>query len=59
MYHLRIDFNFFQELKKCLLPKFQLIPILGLQVMHDYVQWHCSIDYCVKLSFVDKTLCKK
>ena len=29
--------------KKRLLPKFQLIPILRLQVMHDYVHWHCSI----------------
>ena len=35
--------------KKGLLPKFRLIPILRLQVMHDYVHWHCSIDYCVKL----------
>ena len=25
------------------------------QVMHDYVHWHCSIDYCVKLSLVNKT----
>ena len=29
------------------------------QVMHDYVHWHCSIDYCVKLSLVDKTFCIK
>ena len=37
--------------------KFQLIPTLHLQVtsMHDYVCWHCSIDYCVKWSLVDKT----
>ena len=21
---------------------------LCLQLMHDYVYWHCSIDYCVK-----------
>ena len=56
-------------------PKFQLIPILCLQVMHDYVHWHSSIDYCVKQSryvhwhssidycvkqsLVDETLCKK
>ena len=33
--------------RKILLPKFQLIPILRLQVMHDYVYWHCSIDYCL------------
>ena len=39
--------------------KFQLIPILHLQVMHDYVHLYCSIDYCVKLSLIDKTLCKK
>ena len=44
---------------KSLLPKFQLIPILRLQVMHDYVHWYCSIGYCVKLSLIYKTLCKK
>ena len=27
--------------------------------MHDYVIWHYSIDYCVKLSLVDETLFKK
>ena len=32
---------------------------LGLKVMHDYMHWHCSIDYCVELSLVDETLCKK
>ena len=37
--------------KKRLFPKFQLIQILLLQVMHDYVHWHCSIDYCVKCTF--------
>ena len=45
--------------KNRLFPKFQLIPILRLQVLHDYVYWHCSIDYCVKLSLVDETLCQK
>ena len=35
-------------LKKRSFPKFQLIPIFLLQIMHDYVLWHCSIDYCVK-----------
>ena len=35
--------------------KFQLIPISCLQVVHEYVHWHCSIDYCVKLIVVDKT----
>ena len=34
--------------KKSLLPKFKLISILHLQVVHDCVHWHCSIDYCVK-----------
>ena len=43
--------------RKSLLPKFQLIPILHL--IHDYVNWHCSIDNCVKLSLVDKTFCKE
>ena len=37
--------------KKKLFPKFQLIQIFGLQVMHDFVYWHSSIDYCVKLIF--------
>ena len=45
--------------QKSLLPKFQLIPILRLQGMHDYVHWHCSIDYCVKLSLVYEILCPK
>ena len=26
--------------------------------MHDYVVCHCSIDYCVELSHIDKTSCK-
>ena len=43
---------------KSLFPKFQLIPILRLQVMHDYVVFHCSIDYCVKLSLVHETFCE-
>ena len=34
-----------------------LIPILCLQVMHDYVHWHCSIDYCVKFILINKNLC--
>ena len=47
-----------EDINKRLFPKFQLIPILSLQVMHDYVHWHCSKDYCVKLSLVDKTYAK-
>ena len=31
-----------------LFSKFQLIPIFCLQVMHDFVHWYYSIDYCVK-----------
>ena len=34
-------------MKKGLFPKFHLIPILRLQVIHDCVLWHCSIDHCV------------
>ena len=34
--------------EKRLFPKFQFILIFRLQVMHDYVHWYCSIDYCVK-----------
>ena len=44
--------------KKRLFPKFQLIPISRLQVMHDYVHWHCHIDCCVKLILVDENLCE-
>ena len=45
--------------ERSLVLKFQLIPILCFQVMHDYVHWHCSIDDCANLSLVDETLCKK
>ena len=45
-------------LTKRLFPKFQLIPILRLQVTHDYVHWHCSTDYCVELILVNKILCE-
>ena len=34
--------------KKSLFPKFQLIPILRFQVMHDYVYFIAPIDYCVE-----------
>ena len=34
--------------KKGLFPKFQLIPILSFQVMHDYVCFITPIDYCVE-----------
>ena len=34
--------------KKGLFPKFKLIPILRLQVMHDYVCFITPIDYCVE-----------
>ena len=34
--------------KNSLFPKFQLIPILGFQVMHDYVCSIAPIDYCVE-----------
>ena len=44
--------------KKSLFPKFQLIPILHLQVMHDYVTSHCSIGYCVELIIVDNNFCE-
>ena len=45
-------------LRKIKFPKFQLIPILRLQVMHDYVHWYCPINYCVKLILVDENVCK-
>ena len=33
---------------KSLFPKFQLIPVLRFQVMHDYVCFIAPIDYCVE-----------
>ena len=45
-------------LQKGIFTKFQLIPILRLQVMRDIVHWHCSIDHCVKLIPIDKKLCE-
>ena len=42
--------------KKQLFLKFQLIPILCLQVKLDFVQWHCSMDYGAKLILVNKNL---
>ena len=41
--------------KKRLFPKFHLILIFRLQVMHDYV--HGSVDCCVKLILVHENLC--
>ena len=34
--------------RKSLFSKCQLIPILGFQVMHDYVCFIAPIDYCVE-----------
>ena len=34
--------------KKSVFPKFQLIPILRFQVMHDGVCFIAPIDYCVE-----------
>ena len=31
-------------------------PKFELQVMHDYVVIHCSIDYCVELTLVNETV---
>ena len=38
-----------------LVPKFQLIPVLRFQVMHDYVCFIAPIDYCVGKSLVYET----
>ena len=27
-------------------------------LVQDYVHWHCSIDYCVKLILIDENLCE-
>ena len=34
--------------QKSSFPKFQLIPILCFQVMHDYVRFIAPVDYCVE-----------
>ena len=34
--------------EKSLFPKFQLIPILHFQIMHDYVCFFAPIGYCVQ-----------
>ena len=44
--------------KKSLFPKFQLIPISHLQVMHDYVCFIAPIDYCVEYSLVYEIFCE-
>ena len=45
--------------KKRLFLKFQLIQILLFQVMHGYVHWYCSIDYCIEFkSLIDETMQK-
>ena len=36
--------------EKSLFPKFQLFPILRVQIMHDYVCFNAPIDYCVESS---------
>ena len=41
--------------KKSLFPKFQMIPILRFQDMHDYVWFIAPIDYCVELILVYET----
>ena len=38
--------------KKSLFPKFQLIPLLHFQVMHEYVHFIAPIGYCVEKSLV-------
>ena len=50
-------YNMNQKIKKSLFPKLQLIPILGLQVIHDYV-FHCYIDYCAGLFIINDNLSK-
>ena len=45
--------------KKGLFPKFQLIPILRLQVMHDYVHWHWSTDYRCKIKSCQRNFMQK
>ena len=44
--------------KNSVFPKFQLIPILRFQVMHDHVCFIAPMDYCVELSLVYETFCE-
>ena len=44
--------------QKSLFPKFQLIPILRFQDMHDYVCFIAPIDYFVEKSLVYETFCE-
>ena len=47
-----------QKIAGKLLLKFQLIPMLCFQILHDYA---CSIaptGYCVELNIVDETFCE-
>ena len=53
LWHESLDIN-----KKMLISKISVDSILPLQVMHDYVHWHCSTDYCVKVILVDENLCE-
>ena len=34
--------------KKSVFPKFQLIPILHFQIIHDYMCFIAPIDYCIE-----------
>ena len=47
VFSLSLDIN-----KTSLFPKFQLIPILRFQVMHDYVCFIAPIGNCVEKSHV-------
>ena len=38
--------------------KISVNPILHLQVMHDYIVFHCSIGYCVEWSLSDENYVK-
>ena len=40
--------------QKSLFIKFQLISILHLQVMNNYVHWNCSIDYCARSIYLQQ-----
>ena len=38
--------------KKAYFQNFSWYQFFIYELMHDYVHWHCSIDYCVKVSRV-------
>ena len=58
-YSVILTTSFYDMNQKVFKKKIQSFPVVPLQVIHDYVLWHYSTDYCVRLNLIDKTFCKK